>query len=229
VSLRERGRGGPGEVYRRLVAAHGHQGWWPGRDALEICLGAILVQNTAWAGAERALRRLEAAGLLRWEKLCVLSAAEIAPYLRAAGTFNVKARRVRAFLDFVQRELAGDLTALARMEPAELRAMLLGVSGVGEETADSIALYAGGHPVFVVDAYTRRILGRLGFMRGDEGYAEVQRFFTRRLPADAALFNDFHAQLVRLAKDICRPRPRCAACPLLDMCARGRREGVPSC
>jgi endonuclease-3 related protein len=206
-------------IYERLRARWGHQGWWPGESALEVCLGAILVQNTAWSNVEKALANLGAAGVLHdFARLSALSEEQLAGLVRPAGTYNVKARRLRAFVRFVERELGGDVHRLRAMDARALRARLLAVPGIGPETADSILLYAGGRPVFVVDAYTRRILTRLGRLRGGEDYDEVQRRLTRRLPGDAALFNDFHAQLVRLAKEHCRVRPVCTDCPLADRC-----------
>jgi endonuclease III related protein len=127
---------------------------------------------------------------------------------------------VRAFLSFLESRFGGRVEAMASESPAALREMLLSVDGIGPETADSMALYAAGHPLFVVDAYTRRVFARLGLVRGDETYDELQRFFMRRLPRDALLYNDYHAQIVRLAKDACRPRPRCSSCALSGLCPR---------
>ncbi len=207
-------------VYRLLLARNGHAGWWPGESPFEVCVGAILVQNTSWSNVERALSRLRSRGLLEFAPLHRLSAARLAALIRPSGYFRVKARRLRAFLDFLAARYGGRVEAMRGEEPLELRRALLGVPGIGRETADSIALYAAGLPLFVVDAYTRRVFGRLGLVSGDEPYDDLQRFFTRRLPADAALFNDFHAQVVLLAKDVCRKRPRCTICPLSGLCPR---------
>jgi endonuclease-3 related protein len=185
-----------------------------------VCLGAILTQNTSWTNVERALDELRARGVLSWEGLRAMPVARLARLFRRSGTYNVKARRVRAFLDFLGREHGGRAEALAGTETSVLRQNLLAVKGIGPETADSIVLYAAGGAVFVVDAYTRRVFSRLGLLRGDERYEDVQAFFMSRLPADAALFNEYHAQVVRLAKDVCRVRPRCDACPLRDLCPR---------
>jgi len=214
------GRPGLLAVYRRLVRRFGHAAWWPGESAFEVCLGAILVQNTSWTNVERALDRLRAAGRLSYEGLGGLSAARIAPLIRSSGTYRVKAARVRAFLDFLGQVYGGRVEAMAAEDPWVLRRRLLAVHGIGRETADSIVLYAAGLPLFVVDAYTRRIFSRLGLLDGRPSYDRVQRFFMDRLPADAALFNDYHAQIVRLGKDVCRPRPRCAACPLDAVCPK---------
>jgi endonuclease-3 related protein len=210
----------PKTIYRRLLRARGPAGWWPGETAFEVCVGAILVQNTAWPNAERALRALKQRGLLSYAGLEGLAAEEIAPIIRSSGTFNVKARRLAAFVDFLGRRYQGRVEELAREEPAELRRQLLAVPGIGRETADCIALYAAGQPVFVIDGYTRRVFSRLGLIRGDESYDDVQRFFMRRLPGETGLFNDYHAQIVGLAQESCRPRPRCTQCPLDDLCPK---------
>jgi endonuclease-3 related protein len=220
-SRRPRPRGvGALSIYRRLVRRFGHAGWWPGDTPFEVALGAILTQNTAWANVEKALGVLRRRGLLCFEALRNLPASRLAPLIRSSGTYRVKARRVASFLRFLEAEFGGRIEAMARSEPGELRRKLLAVDGIGPETADSIALYAAGLPLFVVDAYTRRVFSRLGLIRGREGYDDVQRWFMRRLPRDAGLFNDYHAQVVRLAKEACRARPRCAACPLEDVCPR---------
>jgi endonuclease-3 related protein len=207
-------------VYQRLAARFGPAGWWPGETPFEICLGAILTQNTSWANAETALGVLRARGRLSFPGLRSLSVSRLARLIRSSGTFNVKARRVAAFVSFLDSEFGGSVEAMRTAEPGELRGKLLAVHGIGRETADSIALYAAGRPLFVVDAYTRRVFGRLGLLRGDEAYDDIQAVFMERLPKDAALFNDYHAQIVRLAKDICRPRPRCGECPLEDLCPK---------
>ncbi len=207
-------------IYERLRRAYGPACWWPGRTRLEVCLGAILTQNTAWSNVERTLRGLRARRLLSFRALDALPASRLAPLLRSSGTFRVKARRVRAFLDLLGREYGGRVGRMAHQEPMRLRRQLLGVPGIGPETADAITLYAAGHPVFVVDAYTRRVFERLGMLRGGESYDAVQAFCERRLPRDAALFNDYHAQLVRLAKEACRRRPLCGRCPIEPLCEK---------
>ena len=207
-------------VYRRLRHRYGHAGWWPGESSFEVCVGAILVQNTAWVNVERTLASLRRRGLLSFEALHRRPPSRLAPLLRSSGTFRVKARRLRAFLDFLGAEYGGRVEGMRAESPAALRRKLLAVPGIGPETADSIALYAAGKPLFVVDAYTRRVFSRLGLLRGDLSYAEVQQFFEERLPRDADLYNDYHAQLVRLGQEACRSRPRCAECPLDDLCPK---------
>jgi endonuclease-3 related protein len=207
-------------VYRRLRARFGHAGWWPGDSPFEVCVGAILVQNTTWANVERTLDGLERRRLLSFRALARLPASRLAPLLRSSGTFRVKARRLRAFLDFLSSEYGGRVEAMRDEDLPLLRRKLLAVPGIGPETADSIALYAAEQASFVVDAYTRRVFTRLGLLRGDESYGEVQRLFEEHLPRDAALYNDYHAQIVRLGKDFCRLRPRCPECPLKELCPR---------
>ena len=220
------------DVYRKLVHHRGHAGWWPAQSAFEVCVGAILVQNTAWTNVEKALAVLRSRGLLSFAALDPLPAAEIAPLIRSAGCFNVKARRLRAFLDFLGREYGGRVEAMEAEEPWALREKLLLVAGIGRETADSIALYAAGRPLFVIDAYTRRVFSRLGAIAGDETYDTLQRVFMDVLPPEAPLFNEYHAQIVMLAKEACRARPDCTACPLDDLCpkvgvaARPRRKAL---
>ena len=206
------------DVYRRLRRHRGPAGWWPGETPFEICLGAILVQNTAWTNVAKALETLRSRGLLSYAALELLPAAEIAPLIRSAGCFNVKARRVRAFLDFLGATYGGRVEAMRDVDPRTLRAQLLAVSGIGRETADSIALYAAGRPLFVIDAYTRRVFARLGLVTGDEPYDDLQRRFMQALPTKVALYNDFHAQIVLLAQESCRTRPVCPSCPLEQVC-----------
>jgi len=215
------------DVYALLRRKRGPAGWWPGETPFEVCLGAILVQNTSWTNVEKALATLRERGLLSFGALERLPASRLAPLLRSSGYFNVKARRVKAFLAFLGREFGGHVERMAGEEPQALRAKLLAVNGIGPETADSILLYAASQPSFVVDAYTRRIFSRLGLLRGDESYDQMRSFFMDRLPRDVALYNDYHAQIVLLGKDTCRALPRCADCPLLRRCRRrglGRRR-----
>jgi endonuclease III related protein len=207
-------------IYRRLRRVRGHAGWWPGETPFEVCLGAILTQNTSWSNVDKALGVLRRRGRLSYEALSRCRASRIAPWIRSSGYFNVKARRLVAFLRFLRREYGGSVEAMAAEDPAALREKLLSVSGIGRETADSIALYAAGLPLFVVDAYTRRIFTRLGLVAGHESYDEIQRLFMDNLPRDAALYNDYHAQIVLHGKDVCRTVPRCGICPLGGVCPR---------
>ena len=208
------------EVYARLRGHRGPARWWPAETPFEVCVGAILVQNTAWPNVEKALAALRAAGRLSYAGLAGLGERELAALIRPSGCYNVKAKRLAAFVEFLGREYGGRVEAMSASEPRHLREQLLLVSGIGRETADSIALYAAGLPLFVIDAYTRRVFARLGLIRGDESYDALQDRFMSELPRDAALFNEYHAQIDLHAKDICRPRPHCARCPLDSICPR---------
>jgi len=203
------------EIYRRLDAAYGDQEWWPGETPLEVAVGAILTQNTAWANVEKAIANLKAAGLLEPAALARLTPSEIAPLIKPAGYYNVKARRLRAFLDFLWEEYDGDVAAMAREELHAVRPKLLAVRGVGPETADSILLYACGLPTFVVDAYTHRVLHRHGLADEAAAYDELKELFEGNVEADVPLYKQYHALLVRVGRERCRRgEPRCAGCPL---------------
>jgi endonuclease-3 related protein len=198
----------------------GHLHWWPGETPFEVCVGAILTQNTAWSNVERAIANLRAAGVLEPEKLYALSESRLAALIRPAGYFNVKARRLREFLGVLVEEFGGDLGRLFAGETAAVRERLLAICGIGPETADSMLLYAGGHHRFVIDAYTKRIFHRHGWSGDDAGYEELQRLCESALNQKARrarldYWQDYHAQLVITGKDFCRNRqPRCAECPL---------------
>ncbi len=177
-------------------------------------MGAILAQNTAWGNVERALAALRAQRLLTPARLGALGARSLSRLIRSSGTFRVKARRLRAFLDYLGERYRGSLRLMANAPLASLRRELLAVPGIGPETADSILLYALGRPVFVVDAYTRRVLARHRLLSPEADYEAVRAFFERHLPSDPRLFNEYHALLVAVGKQYCRNRPRCEACPL---------------
>ena len=205
------------EVYRRLLQAYGPQGWWPAETPFEVMVGAVLTQATAWRNVERAIARLKAAGVLSHQGIAALRPKELEELVRPSGFFRQKARRLRALVKLVLDH--GDVEALLSLPPEELREKLLSVPGIGPETADSILLYAAGHPAFAVDAYTRRILHRLGLLPEEAApYAEVQRMFQENLPQDPQLYGEYHALLVCHAKEHCRTRPRCDGCPLADLC-----------
>jgi len=209
----------PGESLRQYyLTLHHHfgpQGWWPARTRLEIILGALLTQNTAWHNAVLALRRLRKAGRLSWSGLRKASVTELEASIRPAGFYRQKARAIRNFVVWLERSHRGSLHAVFLRPPAEVRRQLLELSGLGPETADAIILYAGRRPFFVADAYTRRILSRHGLLSAAAGYPTAQQFLHQHLPADAALFNEFHALLVEVGKRYCKRRaPRCEECPL---------------
>lgn len=210
-------------VYRRLFAAFGPQHWWPGRTRLQIIVGAILTQNTAWANVEKAIARLRRARALNVRALHGASLARLAGWIRQAGYFRVKARRLRSFTTFLTRRHGGDLRRLFRLRTPALREELLAVHGVGPETADSILLYAAGRPVFVVDAYTRRFMMRHGWTGAKAGYDDIARVFTAGLPRSVRLYNEYHALIVALGKNYCRTKPRCERCPLRRLLPGGGR------
>ncbi len=209
-------------VYERLYARFGPQGWWPGDSALEICVGAILVQNTSWTNAARAIANLQKANLLTESGLREAQTERLARLIRPARFFNVKARRLKGFVSCLWAHHGGEVENLLRLPEEELRERLLALDGIGRETADSIALYAARRAVFVVDAYTKRIFARLGHFEesrnAGKDYLSLQETITAHLPRDAALFNEYHALLVRLGHACCRPRPKCAECPLHAVC-----------
>jgi endonuclease III related protein len=215
------------EVYQRLFAAFGPQNWWPGDTQFEILVGAVLVQNTNWQNVERAIRNLRNADLLQPQVLHELPEEELEELIRPAGYYRVKARRLKALVRFLVERYGGSLDAIFRRPLAELREELLGIHGVGPETADSILLYAGAMPSFVVDAYTYRIFGRHGWIDLESDYHQIQEFFHDNLPADAPLFNEYHALLVNLGKQYCKKsKPLCEHCPLRPMLPKGGPLGM---
>ena len=201
-------------LYRALLGRYGPQGWWPARTSFEIAAGAILTQHTAWTGAARAVATLRARGLLAPRRLARRDVARLATLLRPAGTYRLKARRLLDFTRWLLARCDGDFRALGRAPLAPLRRELLEVRGLGPETADAILLYAVGRPVFVADAYTRRVLTRHRLLPPGAGYEQARAFLEAHLPSDPALFNEFHALLVAVAKTHCRAIPRCQTCPL---------------
>ncbi len=206
------------EIYDALLAHFGHRGWWPAAEGpFEVVIGAILTQNVAWRNAKKAVDSLKAAGLMDPEKLYNARTEDIAPLIRSSRFYNMKAIKIKNFMQFFKDEYDLDMAAMAREDPGVLRKKLLGVKGLGKETVDSILCYACDKPVFVVDAYTKRIFVRYGLVAPDAEYDDIQAFFTKNLPEDVALYNDFHAQIVHLGNAICKTNPDCSACPLYEM------------
>lgn len=201
-------------LYRALLARHGPQGWWPARSPFEVAVGAILTQHTAWTGAARALAALRRRRLLVPGRLARLDVAELAELVRPAGTFRLKARRLLEFTRWLLDRWGGDVRAMQRADLQALRRETLAVRGLGPETADAILLYAAGRPVFVADAYTRRVLVRHGLLPRAAGYEQARAFLEGHLPSDQALFNELHALLVAVGKSHCRAVARCETCPL---------------
>jgi len=207
-------------AYRLMRARFGHQHWWPGDTPFEVCVGAILTQNTSWTNVERAIANLKAARVLDAKRMFALPEAELAQLIRPAGYFNIKARRLRSFLRMLVEEFDGSLAQLFDGKTATVRARLLAVNGIGPETADSLLLYAGGHRSFVVDAYTKRIFSRHHWCSADADYDEVKMLCESALDEKPVserfdYWQDYHAQLVMVGKHYCRKRePRCEDCPL---------------
>lgn len=211
------------ETYERLLAAYGPQAWWPADTPFEVVVGALLMPQTSWRNVEAAITALRAAGLLEPHALAAADLAAIRRAVRVAGLHRSKPARLRSFARHLVDGWDGDLSRYFDRPTDEVRADLLARPGVGPETADSILLYAGGHPVFVVDAYTVRIGTRLGLFRAT-AYGAVQRYFDRRTPRDVRVRKEYHALLDEHAKALCRSRPRCRECPLRPSCATGRRQ-----
>jgi len=202
------------DIYRRLLERYGPQYWWPTREPFEVIIGAILTQSTAWTNVARAIANLKTAGKLSPESLRSLPDEELATLIHPCGYYNVKAQRLKAFVNWLGERYDDNLDGVFTGDIKSIRKQLLAIYGIGEETADSIILYAGNKPAFVIDAYTRRIIDRLGLTPPDHSYAAYQAFFTGNLPADAALFNEYHALLVCHAKESCHKRPLCRDCCL---------------
>jgi len=202
-------------IYRKLYSSFGRQHWWPGDTPFEVMVGAILTQNTSWKNVEKAIGNLKKYGLLEPKRLYRLSDKRLALLIRPAGYFNIKAKRLKNFLRFFIGNYGGSVKKMSGIDTYFLRRQLLSVNGIGFETADSILLYALNRPVFVVDAYTKRVLLRHWFINEGCGYEEMQNLFMKNLKAAVKLFNEYHALLVKLGKEFClKNKPRCEICPL---------------
>ncbi len=213
-------------VYRRLYAAYGPQRWWPGETPFEVIVGAILTQAAAWTNVEKAIANLKVAGALSPEGLARLGEGELARMVYPAGYFNAKARKLKAFVEMLGDSFGGDLQRMLAAPVEKLRPLLLATHGIGPETADSILLYAVGRPVFVVDAYARRLFSRLGIAPDRDSYDAWQALFDANVKPDAALFNEYHALIVRHGKERCRRLPVCDGCPLLAGCPTGQARAA---
>lgn len=211
------------EYYDSIFEALGPQHWWPARTPFEVIVGAILTQSTAWTNVERAIANLRQAKLLSPGAMEGVPLTRLARLVRPSGYFRQKAKKLKAFVQFLREEYGGSLARMFRTRTAELREKLLAVHGIGRETADSILLYAGAHPIFVVDAYTKRILVRHGWVGPKAGYEEMRELVERNFPRDIARYNELHALLVQVGKNWCRPREaRCTECPLGRFLENGR-------
>lgn len=205
------------DIYDRLLECYGRQHWWPGETPFEVMVGAILTQSAAWSNVEKAITNLKIAGALSPRALRDLPEPKLAILIRPSGYYNAKARKLKAMAEWLW-EYDDDLDLAFDKDIKTLREELLSVHGIGEETADSVILYAAGKPIFVIDAYTRRILDRLGVKPKSDTYQGYQDIFMSNLPHDAVLFNEYHALLVCLGKNACRKRPLCAKCCIKEIC-----------
>jgi endonuclease-3 related protein len=204
-------------LYARLYSAFGPQRWWPAKTPFEVIVGAVLTQNTAWRNVEQAIANLRAARVVSPRAVHQLSQSELAELIRPSGYYRLKARRLKNLVEFVFARYRGSLKRMFATDLPILRAELLAVNGIGPETADSILLYAGNLPTFVVDTYTQRVMKRHGWIEPAADYDAVKRRFESELSAEAALFNEFHALLVRVGNQHCRKTPDCDHCPLADL------------
>ncbi len=219
-----------GEVYQRLYARYGPQGWWPGDGPLDVVIGAILTQAAAWTNVERAIAGLKQAQCWSLQAIHAEPLDDLAAIIRPSGYFNAKARKLKAFAAHVVERYDGSLSAFLGQDLGPLRQELLSIHGIGQETADDILVYAAEKPSFVIDSYTRRILTRMQLIpqQGITGYETCQALFHESLPADASLFNEYHALLDQHAKAACTKVPQCSGCALQDICATGSgRAGIP--
>jgi endonuclease III related protein len=203
------------EIYEILLDHFGPQSWWPGETPFEIMVGAVLTQNTNWSNVSKAIANLKNENLLTFENLHKLPVEVLAQKIKPAGYFNIKAARLKNLLNFIAAEYGGSLEEMFSLDMHSLREKILTVKGIGPETADSILLYAGNKPVFVVDAYTHRIFVRHDLVAPEDGYYELQEYFMLALPENTAVFNEYHALIVRLGKEFCKKtKPLCRQCPL---------------
>ncbi len=204
-------------IYQKMFDALGPRHWWPGETPFEVVIGAILTQNTNWSNVEKAIKNLKTAGKLSPEAIHELPVTELAELIRPSGFFNVKAKRIKTFINWFFSRYNGSLTKMFAQDLGALREELLSVKGIGPETADSILLYAGNMPTFVVDAYTHRIFSRHELIPEESDYNEIKSFFEENLPRDVKLFNEYHALLVNIGKMFCKPKKVCEPCPLKDI------------
>jgi endonuclease-3 related protein len=206
------------DIYRRLLARYGPQHWWPAEEPFEVIVGAILTQSAAWGNVEKAIVNLREANALSPKTLRQLSTPKLAALVHPCGYYNAKARKLKSFAYWLGNHYNDNLDKLFTGGVDDLRRKLLAIHGVGQETADSIILYAAAKPSFVIDAYTRRVISRIGLAPDKNSYAAYQDLFMENLPPDAKLFNEYHALLVCLGKKVCRSRPLCPPCCLNSLC-----------
>lgn len=214
------------KIYKLLYGRFGPRHWWPAETPFEVMVGAVLTQNTSWANVERAIGNIKKEKLLDPQSLSRIPRRRLAALIKPSGYYNIKAKRLKSFVGFLVREYRGDISRMRRKGLTALRPRLLSVHGIGPETCDSILLYALNKPVFVIDAYTRRIFERCGMFKGGEAYGDLQKRFTEVLPRSAKLYNEYHALIVQLGKEICRKDPKCNLCPLKTICYNKKKGGL---
>jgi endonuclease-3 related protein len=217
------------KIYSKLYLSYGPRHWWPGDTPFEVMVGAILTQNTSWKNVEKAIQKLKEKGVLNPQGIHRLKKSQIASLIKSSGYYRIKTDRLKCFINFLFEEYDGNVKKMGRERLGELREKLIRVRGIGPETADSILLYGLRKPIFVVDAYTKRILSRHGLISERASYEEVQKLFVDHLPMDEKLFNEYHALLVHLGKTLCKKMPRCELCPIKDVRRKAlvaRRKGL---
>ena len=210
-------------IYQKLYKAYGPRHWWPGETSFEVMVGAILTQNTSWGNVEKAILKLKGKGVLNPKGIHHLKKSQLASLIKSSGYYRIKADRLKSFMGFLFEEYGGDIKKMGRERLEELRGKLLQVKGIGPETADSILLYGLKKPIFVVDAYTKRILSRHGVISEKASYDDVQKLFMEHLPHDEKIFNEYHALLVHLGKNLCKKIPQCNICPLKGIAHSAKR------
>ncbi len=204
-------------IYKTLYKFFGPQHWWPGETPFEVAVGAVLTQNTNWGNVEKAIKNLKSAHALSAKDIHEIPANSLSALIRPAGYFNIKAKRLKAFISLLMKNYQGSMARMKHEDIDSLREKLLSVNGIGPETADSILLYALDKPVFVIDAYTKRVLSRHKILEHDKSYEEFQGLFHKSLRKDLKLFNEYHALFVAVGKNYCKPKPRCSECPLKNL------------
>lgn len=209
------------KIYTLLLKHYGNQNWWPGDSILEIMVGAVLTQNTAWSGVEKAIGNLKRENMLNVDS--ILGSEKVRELIRPSGFYNVKYKRLKNMMLSLKNTFGDNLEELKLINPYKIRSFFLGLNGIGKETADSIILYALGHPFFVVDSYTKRLFSRLGVLNRDD-YDSVQEFFKENIPEDTALFNEYHALIVNHCKNFCKKKPDCNTCFLIEYCNYGKNH-----
>jgi endonuclease-3 related protein len=205
------------QIYKKLHSHFGPQNWWPAETPFEVIIGAMLTQNTSWSNVEKAIENLKKQDLIDPEKLHNIENKKLEKLIISSGYYRQKTKKLKNFTTFLWKKYNGELKKLFDLPYSRLREELLSVKGIGKETADSIILYAAGKPVFVIDAYTKRVLSRVGITK-EKDYDKLQKLFHKKLPQDTQLFNEFHALLVILGKNYCKRNPKCNDCPLNQVC-----------